>query len=307
LQFQELHQGAGNLPLLSTTNLKGKELNTFTHAFNPLSGLLMLLLGASVAGCGGGGDGGNGSNTAAGSAEVLVTAPGAGSGTGSVNGTTGRGPSLVNLGTAGSFVILAQSAITNVPTSAVTGDVGLSPATGAGIDLTCAEVTGTIYTVDAAGPLPCGVTDATRLTAAIGDKGTAYTDAAGRAPDYTELASGNLGGLNLGPATYKWSTGVSIPTDVTLTGGPNDVWIFQIAQGLAVSSGVKVILAGGALPQNVFWQTFSAADIGTSSQFNGVILSQTGIVVKTGASVHGRLLAGTAVTLAQNAVTQPTP
>jgi hypothetical protein len=209
------------------------------------------------------------------------------------------------LRTSANFAILAQSAITNVPTSAVTGDVGLSPATGAAIGLTCAQVTGTIYAVNAAGPLPCSVTDATRLTAAIGDKGTAYTDAAGRAPDYTELASGNIGGLNLAPATYKWSTPVLIPADVTLTGGPNDVWIFQVAQGMTVASGVKVILAGGALPQNIFWQTFGAAEIGTTAQFKGVILSQTSIAMKTGASIKGRLMAGTAVTLDQNVVTQP--
>ena len=202
-------------------------------------------------------------------------------------------------------MILAESAITNVPTSAVTGDVGLSPNSGAAIDLTCVEVTGVTYTVTAAGPLPCRIVDDVRLTAAIGAKGTAYTDAQGRAPDYTELGAGNIGGLNLGPATYKWGTGVLIPSDVTLTGGPNDVWIFQIAQGLTVSSGVQIILAGGALPKNIFWATFAAADLGTTSKFNGVLLSQTSIVMKTGASTNGRLMAGTAVNLAQNTVTQP--
>jgi hypothetical protein len=259
--------------------------------YSKLRWMLPVLLTAVVAGCGGSG-GGDGDAVAA-----------AGAGTGVAG--AGRGPAPVFLGAAGPFALLAQSEITNVPSSAITGDVGLSPATGAGIGLTCAEVTGTIYSVDAAGPLPCIVTDATLLTAAIGAKGIAYTDAAGRAPDYTELGAGNIGGLNLGPATYKWSSPVLIPTNVTLTGGPNDVWIFQIAQGLTVSSGVEVILAGGALPQNVFWQTFAAADIGTTSKFKGVILSQTSIAMKTGASINGRLMAGTAITLDQNTVTQP--
>lgn len=280
-------------------------MNRFERLPKPLMGFMTLLLAASVTGCGGGGDGASVSTSASGSA--AVTAPGVGSGAAVGAGVVGYGPAPVNLGEAGNFVVLAQSEMTNVPTSAVTGNVGLSPATGAGIGLTCAEVTGTIYSVDAAGPLPCVVTDATGLTAAIGAKGTAYTDAAGRAPDYTELGAGNIGGLNLGPATYKWTTPVLIPTNVTLTGGPNDVWIFQIAQGLTVSSGVQIILAGGALPKNIFWQTFAAADIGTTSKFNGVILSQTGIVMKTGASINGRLFAGTAVTLDQNTVTQPAP
>jgi hypothetical protein len=206
------------------------------------------------------------------------------------------------MGTAGNFVILAQSAITDVPTSAVTGNVGLSPATGAGIGLTCVEVTGVINSADAAGPLPCRVTNASGLTTAISDKGTAYTDANSRAPDYTELGAGNIGGLNLGPATYKWGTGVLIPTNVTLTGGPNDVWIFQIAQGLSVSSGVQIVLAGGALPQNIYWATFAAADFGTTSKFKGTVISSSSVTMKTGATINGKLLAGTAVNLDTNTV-----
>ena len=146
---------------------------------------------------------------------------------------------------------------------------------------------------------------AAQLTSAIGAKLAAYTDANSRAPDYTELGAGNIGGLNLGPATYKWGTGVLIPTNVTLTGGANDVWIFQIAQGLTVAPGVQIILAGGALPQNIFWATFAAADLDTTTQFKGVILSQTSVAMKTLASIDGRLYAGTAVTLEQTRVTQP--
>lgn len=267
-------------------------METTQHTSRPLMALAPVLLAALLAGCGGGDGGANN-----------PTAPGAGTG---LNGL-GHGPAPVNLRSAGNFVILAQSQATNVPTSAVTGDVGLSPATGAGIGLTCAQVTGAIYSVDAAGPLPCVVTNPIGLTTAIGDKGTAYTDAAGRAADVTELGAGNIGGMNLGPATYKWSSSLLIPTNVTLTGGANDVWIFQVAQGLTVASGVQVILAGGALAKNVFWQTFAAADIGTTAKFSGVIISQTSIALKTGASINGRLLAGTAVTLDQNTVTQPAP
>ena len=227
-----------------------------------------------------------------------VTAAGSGSGVGGL----GRGPAPVNLGTAGNYIILAQSAITDVPTSTVTGNVGLSPGTGAGIGLTCVEITGTVNSVDAAGPA-CIVTAPVTLTAAINDKGTAYTDAAGRAPDYTELGAGNIGGLNLGPATYKWSSAVIIPSALTLTGGPNDTWIFQIAQGISISSGVQITLAGGALAKNIYWQVFAAADLGTTSVFKGTIISQTAIVMKTGSSINGRLLAGTAVNLSQNSIT----
>jgi hypothetical protein len=263
---------------------------------SPLSWLVAILLAASVAGCG--------SDTVPGpTGSTSGTPTGAGAGTGA--GGLGRGPSLVNLGAAGSYVILAQSAITDAGASPITGDVGLSPAAGSFIGLTCAQVTGAIHAVDAAGPVPCAVSNAVTLTAAIGAKDLAYTDATGRAPDYTELGAGNIGGLNLGPATYRWGTGVMIPTNVTLTGGANDVWIFQIAQGLTVSPGAQIILAGGALPQNIFWATFAAADLDTTTQFNGIILSQTSVAMRTGASINGRLYAGTAVTLQGNAVTQP--
>ena len=84
----------------------------------------------------------------------------------------------VDLGVAGDFAILSKSGITDVYKSDITGDVGSSPITGAAILVTCTEVVGTIYSVDAAGPLPCTVTNATRLTTAVGDMQTAYTDAA---------------------------------------------------------------------------------------------------------------------------------
>lgn len=226
-----------------------------------------------------------------------VTAAGVGTG---LNGL-GRGPAPVDLQSAGNYRILAQSAITDVPSSSITGNIGLSPATGAGIGVSCPEVAGTIRTVDAAGPA-CRTVDPVTLTTAINDKNTAYTNAAGRAPDYTELAAGLIGGLNLGPATYKWSTGVSITSQMYLTGGPNDVWIFQIAQDLKISSGVQVVLLGGALAQNVYWQVFAAADFGTTSKFKGTVISQTSIVLKTGATINGKLLAGTAVTLDHNTV-----
>jgi hypothetical protein len=218
---------------------------------------------------------------------------------------TGQTP--VSLGTAGTFAILTKSGITDVFASAINGDIGASPITGAAIHLTCAEVmTGKVYSVNAAGPLPCRVTDPTLLTKAVGDMELAYTDAAGRIlPDFTELGAGKIGGLTLVPGLYKWSTGVSISTDVTLSGGRNDVWIFQIAKTLTQASATRVILKGGARAKNVFWQTSGSVAIGTTAHFEGVVLAKTMIAMKTGASANGRLLAQTAVTLQKNAVTQP--
>ena len=222
--------------------------------------------------------------------------------------------SPVNLGTAGNFAILAKSGISTVPTSAITGDIGVSPIGSTGITgfsliltasspfATSTQVTGKVYTPDYADPTP------SKLTTAIGDMQTAYTDAAGRStPDFTELGSGEIGGLTLVPGLYKWGTDVMITSDVTLNGGPNDVWVFQIAGGITLANGKKVNLSGGAQAKNIFWQSFGVVSIGTTAHFEGIVIAQTSISLGTGASVNGRLLAQTAVTLDASTVTAPIP
>jgi hypothetical protein len=212
----------------------------------------------------------------------------------------------VSLGAAGTFAILSKTGVTDVYASAIVGDVAASPITGASVLLTCAEVSGTIYSVDAAGPAPCAVIDPVFLTSVVHDMEFAYDDAAGRvAPDFTELGAGEIGGLTLIPGLYKWATGVSISTDVTLSGGPDDVWIFQVSGPLNQASATRVTLAGGAMAKNIFWQVAGAATVGSTAHFEGIVLGKTMIAVNTGASVNGRLLAQTAITLQMSPVTQP--
>jgi len=212
----------------------------------------------------------------------------------------------VNLASAGDFTILSKTGITDVFRTSVDGNVGTSPITGAALLLSCAEVNGIIYTVDAAGPLPCRVTDATRLTAAVGDMEAAYNDAAGRTlPDTLNLGAGEIGGLTLTPGLHKWTTGLRISKDVTLAGGPDDVFILQIAGTLTEANGMNVILTGGAQAKNVFWASAGSTTIGTNAHFEGTILSKTLIAMNTHASINGRLLAQTAVTLQMNTVTPP--
>jgi hypothetical protein len=210
------------------------------------------------------------------------------------------------LRSAGSFAILSQSGITDVYPSEIVGDVGTSPITGAALLLKCDEVTGNIYTVDAAGPLPCYTISPSSLSVAINDMGFAYENAAGRtSPDFTELGAGEIGGLTLAPGLYKWSSSLNISTDVTFSGGPNDVWIMQVSGELTEASAVKVVLAGGALAKNIIWQVAGSVTIGTYAHFEGVVLGKTLIAVNTGASVNGRLLAQTAVTLQKSNITAP--
>jgi hypothetical protein len=225
-------------------------------------------------------------------------------------GSNSAGLAAVNLGAAGNYVILAKTAINNNPTSSITGDLGLSPAatsyiTGLSITnatgyATSAQVTGKIYAADMASPT------STNLTTAVNDMTTAYNNAAGRpSPDFSELGTGNIGGRTLTEGLYKWSNTVTAPTNLTISGSSTDVWIFQIAGNLTVSSGVKITLGGGAQAKNIFWQVAGTVSIGTTAQFKGVILSMTGISLATGAKLSGRALAQTAVILDGNAVTKP--
>ncbi|NOS69248.1 MAG: DUF3494 domain-containing protein [Verrucomicrobia bacterium] len=224
---------------------------------------------------------------------------------GSHRSSQGKGPTPVNLRSAGSFVILSKSGITDVYASAIVGNVGTSPITGAALLLACDEVVGTIYAVDAAGPA-CSVAAASLLTTAVGDMQTAYDDAAGRKfPTATELGAGNIGGKTITPGLYKWSSSVLIPNRVTLKGGPNDVWIFQIAGNLTVGNGIAVTLSGGAQAKNIFWQVAGQTTLGTTANFKGIVLCKTLIAMNTGAVMNGRALAQTAVTLQKNAVIQP--
>jgi hypothetical protein len=215
------------------------------------------------------------------------------------------GPAPVHLGKAKFFVILSEAGIADVSASAVTGNIGTSPITGAADHLSCTEVKGRILSVDAAGPAPCSVAKPAPLGAAIGAMQTAYTDASGRTPDVRELGAGQIGGLTIPPGTYNWSSDVALSSNVTLKGHAKDVWIFQVAQDVDVASAASVLLSGGAKAKNVFWQVAGQVTLGTTSHFEGTILSATQIAMKTGASINGRLYAQTAVTLEMNTVTKP--
>jgi hypothetical protein len=217
----------------------------------------------------------------------------------------------VDLGTAGGYAVLSKSGISTVPTSAITGNVAISPAAASfitGFSLsadassmfsTSPQITGRVYAADYAPPTP------SNLTTAIGDMEIAFASAAARAPDVIELGAGDIGGMTLLPGVYKWGTGLLIPTSVTLTGSATDVWIFQVAQNLTVSDATNIVLTGGALAKNVFWQVAGLTNVGTTAHFEGIVLCQTSITLNTGASINGRLLAQTAVNLDSSTIVEP--
>jgi Ice-binding-like/Divergent InlB B-repeat domain len=223
----------------------------------------------------------------------------------------------VDLGSAGNFAILAETAVTTTGVTHITGNIGISPAadtalTGFGqvIDSsgtfsTSSLVTGDIYASNYVSPTP------TMLSTAISNMVTAYTTADGLitpAP-VNNLGSGNIGGdvltaLSTGNI-YKWSTAVTIPTALTIdcSTNPSAVFVFQIAQGLTVSANVNLV---DCLPQNIFWVVSGITTLESGVSFQGIVLDATQVVFDSGATLVGEALAQTQVTLIGNVITAPT-
>lgn len=248
-------------------------------------GLMALFLVVALTGCGGDGDGASNS------------AP-------------------VSLGTAANYAILAKTGVASVPGSVVTGNIGLSPAARGFLTgwSEISDVTDTystsaqviapykLYAADYAEPSP------TNLGVAVLNMQAAYTDAAGRTATSaatTNVGAGTLTSLTLAPGVYEWGSAVTIPTDLTLHGSATDVWIFKVAGTLTMAAAKNVILSGGAQSGNIFWQVADAVTIGANTHFEGIILGKTSITFGNLASLNGRLLAQTAVTLDATTITVP--
>ncbi|KAJ6568827.1 antifreeze protein [Mycena capillaripes] len=214
------------------------------------------------------------------------------------------GPAAVNLRTAANYAILSKTGVSTVPPSVITGSVGVSPIAATGLTgfsltvdpsgqfSTSMQVVGKLFAASYSTPTPVA------LTVAIGDMGTAFTDATGRVnPNFNNLASGAIGGRILVPGLYKWTTGVSIGSDVTIIGGAADTWIFQVTGTLTIATGKKMVLAGGALAKNIVWVVTGGVTAAAGSHVEGVILGKTTITLQTGSTANSRLLAQTFVAL----------
>ncbi|WP_413307233.1 ice-binding family protein [Paenarthrobacter nicotinovorans] len=199
----------------------------------------------------------------------------------------------VNLGTAGSYSVLAATTVTNTGPTTLQGDLGLSPGTAI-TGFPPGTAAGTIHAADAV------------ALQAQSDLTTAYNNAAGQA--LTASVSGDLVGQTLTEGVYKSTSSLALSGQLTLDGqgNPASVFVFQVASTLITASASSIIFTNGAQACNVFWQVGSSATLGTASSFKGTVLALTSITAQTNAVVEGRLLARNGqVSLDTNVVTAP--
>jgi hypothetical protein len=223
---------------------------------------------------------------------------------------------------AGNYVILTKAGISTVPDSVITGDIAVSPIAATamtGFSLTAdpsneystsVQVTGQAFAADYGVPTPAV------LTSAVGAMEAAYTDAAGRPNDdndRVDLGTGILGGdfggagHELTPGVYTFGSRVVIGSQIVFKGNnandgdPPDVFIIQITGTLTVKhfADTSMILQGGALAKNIFWQVAEAVAVEETAHVEGILLAKTSVVFKTGSSLNGRILAQTHCTLDQ--------
>jgi hypothetical protein len=226
---------------------------------------------------------------------------------------------LVILGTAGDYAILAKTGISTVPTSAITGNIAVSPIaatamTGFSLILDpttqfskSTQVTGEAHAASYGGAV------ATTLTTAVSNMETAYTDAAGRTnPDAARinLGTGILGGVNPGgpdspltPGVYTFGTDVLLTDEVHFSGSATDVFIIQMTGNLLQVGNKKVIL-DGVKAENIFWQVAGFVNVGAGAHMEGIILAKTKVDFLTGSSLNGRVLTQTACNLQMATITQ---
>ncbi|MDO8644939.1 MAG: ice-binding family protein [bacterium] len=225
----------------------------------------------------------------------------------------------VPLGSSSNFAILASGAITTIATSAITGDVGLTPDAGSNISgfsvpETCPEVTGDMYAVDATGPA-CALIDPVLLMNAKNDSESAFINARAAVRGTPVSVSGNLNGLTLYPGLYESGTSLEISPGGSLyldaEGDVNAIFIIRSATSITTEDTSEVVLTHGAKASNVTWTAGSTVTLGTNSIMKGTLISGSSISLLTGANLEGRALnqgaAAEAITLDSSTITVPSP
>ena len=236
-------------------------------------------------------------------------------------------------GNAGFYVILTKAGVTNVPGSAVTGNIGVSPialTAVTGFALTASTVgelagkfsestavTGSVYAADFGGKV------AANLTTAVGTMELAYTDAASRSTTtatnvsvgggkvgvagfltnasalgaYKGLAGGaSLDGFTLTPGVYTWISAITLGAGghLNLRGNDTDIFILQTTGGVTMGANAMV---------NLLCEDGNTVGTNCTAVKPENVFWQVAGAVTLGASAHleGIILTKTATTLGTSA------
>jgi len=201
----------------------------------------------------------------------------------------------INLGTAGSYGVLAGSTVTNTGSSVINGNLGVGP--------------GCAITGFPPGKVN-GATNACNAATIQAQSDLTKAFIQGMGLNHTGVLTGqDLGGLNLGHGVYFFATSAQLTGVLTLTGKPGAVFVFQIGSTLTTASSSSVIFINSLTgkPMNdphIYWVVGSSATLGTSTKFTGHILALTSITLNNGATITcGSALARNgAVTLNNNVI-----
>jgi hypothetical protein len=228
-------------------------------------------------------------------------------------------PSLVDLGAAATFAILAGTGITNGGMlSIVGGDIGIWQAPCAA--LTGFTVAGAALTTSFDGTIVCpdaitglsskfdSVVNATRLSEAMQAVVDVTEELEGRA--HTTLPGAGvtaIGGMTLPAGAYFFPATLTIAADVILNGSSTDVWIFKVGTTAAIAANVRVVLVGGARSVNIYWQIGSTCALGAGVTIEGTMLVGTTLTLGVDCTVRGHLFARTTLTIAAGCKIGPPP
>ena len=202
------------------------------------------------------------------------------------------------LATAASYALLANSTITNVGSTVITGNLGLYPGT---------SVTG--FPPGTVSGLQ-NITNTAAMQAEI-DALAAYTDISTRS---ATVIPSILDGQTLNAGVYRFASGsaslaASGPGTLTFNGSATDIFVIQTASTLTTGAGGTPTIAftGGALASNVYWAVGSSATLNVSGTgtFQGTLVAHDSITLD-GGSVNGSLWALNAAITISNASTVTT-
>jgi len=188
-----------------------------------------------------------------------------------------------------SFAVLGDESVTNIPTSTVSGNVGVYDGvsitgfnTSPGVAVSDPQVTdGLVHTTTA-----LAAEGQSQLTIAITSLGSLGPGT---------LLSADLAGLTIFPGVYTVPAGTSNLTGTVTLDGQGDAnafWTFQLPSTLITSPGSIVNVINTGAGAGLFWNVGSSATLDTTTFFNGNILAVASITLNNGAIINcGRALA----------------